>query len=774
MRSDVPAENTKHLMKIKFLNKAIDAINLPALLRSTSVTNKIPVYFRDKEPPIVSYEYTSTVASKLFNFSPALSNLNVSEYFSNPQTCQCKESKFCYEPHGHVITGDLRVIENAKLRELVAKGPKYREPNRVNWKATETMFLESIDLYAKNWAKREQVELKYLSEWKDQLKELVADRISDLKGHFKSPKCKVLDQPDVKDTLHKLHANYVLVPADKAANNVIIVCKKYYIDTLVKELGINNVNINNPIYIPIDDSFETIMKSHNQFITSVGLEISEEDQNLPYLYWTPKLHKSPYKHRFIAGSSKCTTKDLSCLLTKVLSTIKDGLVRYCSTQTSRNGVNNMWILKNSTSLLSSLDQLDVRTATSVQTFDFSTLYTSIPHDLLKSRISNLVHNAFRKKDGSVRYTHIKVTRAKGYFTHDINGSGDNMYTADNICKMIEFLIDNIFVQFGGRLFRQVIGIPMGTNCAPLLADLFLYSYENEFLDNMIRSGHRRLARSFNPCYRYIDDLIVFNNKKFLDYLKEIYPSQLTVEKANKSDHLADYLDLTFIINSGGKLSTRLYDIFVQFGGRLFRQVIGIPMGTNCAPLLADLFLYSYENEFLDNMIRSGHRRLARSFNPCYRYIDDLIVFNNKKFLDYLKEIYPSQLTVEKANKSDHLADYLDLTFIINSGGKLSTRLYDKRDDFDFHIVNFPYLSSNIPSGPCYDVYISQLIRYARCCSHYDDFRYRHKCLVDRLLSQGYIALRLEKSFKKFYGRYQDLIEKYQRSVNVMVNDSFPG
>ena len=308
----------------------------------------------------------------------------------------------------------------------------------------------------------------------------------------------------------------------------------------------------------------------------------------------------------------------------------------------------MWILKNSTSLLSSLDQLDVRTATSVQTFDFSTLYTSIPHGLLKSRISNLVHNAFRKKDGSVRYTHIKVTRAQGYFTHD---------TADNICKMIEFLIDNIFVQFGGHLFRQVIGIPMGTNCAPLLADLFLYSYENEFLENMIKSGHRRLARSFNLCYRYIDNLIVFNNKTFLDYLKEIYPSELTVEKANKSDHLADYLDLTFIIDSGGKLSTRLDD---------------------------------------------------------------------------------------------------------------------KRDDFDFHIVNFLFLSSNIPSGPSYSVYISQLIRYARCCSHYEDFRYRHKCLVDRLLSQGYRALSFEKSFKKFYGRYQDPIEKYQRSVNLMVNDSFPG
>ena len=416
-----------------------------------------------------------------------------------------------------------------------------------------------------------------------------------MKGHFKSPKCKVLDQPDVKDTLHKLHANYVLVPAEKAANDVIIVCKKYYIDTKIKELRINNVNINNPTYISIDDSFETIVKSHNQFLTSVGLEMCEEDQNLPYLYWTPKLHKSPSKRRFIAGSSKCTTKDLSCVLTKVLSTIKDGLVRYCNTKTSCSGVKNMCILKNSTNLLSSFDQLDVRTATSVQTFDFSTLYTSIPHDLLKSRISNLVHNAFRKKDGSVRYTHIKVTRAQMYFTHDINGGRDNMYAADNICKMIEF---------------------------------------------------------------------------FIDY------------------------------------------IFVQFGGRLFHQVIGIPVGTNCAPLLADHFFYSYENEFLDNMIKSGHRRLARSFNLCYRYIDDLIVFNNKTFLDYLKDIYLSQLTVEKANKSDHLADYLDLPFIIDSGGKLSTRLDDKLNDFDVHIVNFPFLSSNIPSGPSYGVYISQLIRYA--------------------------------------------------------------
>ena len=231
------------------------------------------------------------------------------------------------------------VIENVKLRELVAKGPKYREPNKINSQSTETMISNSIDLYVEQWSKREQVDLKYLSKWKNQIKELVVEHISSLK--------------------EKIH---------KAANNVTVVCKKYYIETLIKELGINTTNISpNSTYIPSTDSFHEILKSHCKFIESVGLEMSEEDKNLPYLYWTPKLHKVPFKHRFIAGSSKCTTKDLSCLITKVLTTVKDGLIRYNNIKTSRNGVNSMWIVKNSTSLLSSLDQLDVRTATSVQT-----------------------------------------------------------------------------------------------------------------------------------------------------------------------------------------------------------------------------------------------------------------------------------------------------------------------------------------------------------------------------------------------------------------------
>ena len=105
------------------------------------------------------------------------------------------------------------------------------------------------------------------------------------------------------------------------------------------------------------------------------------------------------------------------------------------------------------------------------------------------------------------------------------------------------------------------------------------------------------------------------------------------------------------------------------------------------------------------------RRLARSFNLCYRYIDDSIVFNNKKFIDYVKDIYPSELNVEKSNRLDDQANYLGLTFITGNDNRLYTKLYGKRDDF---IVNFSFFSGNIPSGPSYGVYISQLIRYARC------------------------------------------------------------
>ena len=92
-------------------------------------------------------------------------------------------------------------------------------------------------------------------------------------------------------------------------------------------------------------------------------------------------------------------------------------------------------------------------------------------------------------------------------------------------------------------FQQTVNLPMGTNCVPLLADLFLYSYENEFLYKLIKEGKRKFTRKFSLSYHYTDDLISFSNKRFKEFISDIYPEELTISKTTESTSVASYLDL---------------------------------------------------------------------------------------------------------------------------------------------------------------------------------------------------------------------------------------
>ena len=127
--------------------------------------------------------------------------------------------------------------------------------------------------------------------------------------------------------------------------------------------------------------------------------------------------------------------------------------------------------------------------------------------------------------------------------------------------------------------------------------------------------------------------------------------------------------------------------------------------------------------------------LLKAFNSTSRYLDDLLNIDNPYFEGMVNQIYPSELQLNKANTSITEAPFLDLHLSI-SNGFVSSKIYDKRDDFDFDIVNFPFLDGDVPRPPSYGVYISQLIRFARVCSHVDDFDTRNKCLTAKLLKQG--------------------------------------
>jgi hypothetical protein len=115
------------------------------------------------------------------------------------------------------------------------------------------------------------------------------------------------------------------------------------------------------------------------------------------------------------------------------------------------------------------------------------------------------------------------------------------------------------------------------------------------------------------------------------------------------------------------------------------------MGTNYAPLLSDLFLYSYEADFMHGLLKKNEKKLARTFNFTFRYIDDVFSLNNSRFGGFVDRIYPIDLEIKDITDTDIYAAYLDVNLEIDSDGRLRTKIYDKRDDLNLPVVNFPFI-----------------------------------------------------------------------------------
>ena len=193
----------------------------------------------------------------------------------------------------------------------------------------------------------------------------------------------------------------------------------------------------------------------------------------------------------------------------------------------------------------------------------------------------------------------------------------------------------------------------------------------------------------------------------------------------------------------------LDNIYFRFGTKLYRQIVGIPMGTNCAPLVADLFLFCYERDFMTSLSDDKQAEIIEAFKSTSRYLDDLLNIDNPYFEGVVNRIYPPELQLNKVNTSDTEAPFLDSHLSI-SKGFVSSKIYDKRDDFDFDIVNFPFLDGDVPRSTSDGVYISQLIRFAGLSSHVADFNNRNKSLTAILLQQDYRYHKLTGSLMRLY------------------------
>ena len=263
-----------NFVKVYFQAKVIECLRLSYILRKHS--DCIPDDFVDRDIPTVLYKRSKNIGSTIFNYKDTVEEVKTDEWKTNYNLlpgCDCKDSKFCDPHHGHIVTGDLRFIKNKKLRSLLRKGPGYRERQSVNWKRFMTDFKVSLDNCVNKWASSEEQDVSCLNEWKAKVLHDVQNAIKRLntkRRYNQKRKTMILKSPKVMRELAELQKKYVFVPTDKAANNIAVVCKRFYIEKTMKELNIFSDDQKNQnsasTYRTSDEGIAAIIKSHIRYM----------------------------------------------------------------------------------------------------------------------------------------------------------------------------------------------------------------------------------------------------------------------------------------------------------------------------------------------------------------------------------------------------------------------------------------------------------------------------------------------------------------------------
>jgi hypothetical protein len=477
------------------------------------------------------------------------------------------------------------------------------------------------------------------SEWRDAVITSVKGKLDRFTAYAYNA---VLLKPAVSEDLSGLQEKFVFVPTDKASNNVSIVCKKFYVQ-------LHHDEINSNTYQPSTESPEEIIRRHEAFLYSHGIKPHPDNKQLPFLYATTKMHKNPIKFRFITSGKNTSLTQLSVAVGLCLQRglrIAKNHSKYSNNFHRRN---DFYVIDSNQDVLDFMFENNFMSGRkSITTFDFSTLYTSIPHDQLKVNLSNFVNRIFDIKDK--KYIVCNLYNKCAYLSDSDNISRSHIrFTKSSLIECINFLIDNSYIMFNDRVYRQVIGIPMGTNAGPHIANIYLHQYEHQ-------------------------------------YFVKLYEGNMKEELANL-EHV-------------------------------------------------------------------------------FRFQDDLISFNDEGYLEYcISEIYPPEMVVNKTNISVRKSNFLDMTISIYRG-KFYFSLYDKRDDYDFDVISFPFLDGNVPKGQSYGIFISQLVRYSRVNCSFNRFLGNVKDLVGKLTNQHFEAAALRKRFEVFIDKHFDVWGKFGLPLNV--------
>ena len=622
---------------INFITKEIEDIGLTNIFNDPIIRSYFPSRHLAKKFTNIDFKFTvsnkyqNSIRSYICNYKRNI----LSAPPENGYTCNCHlYPDFINKDVGHVITGDVNVVANKRLRKLFKKGFSFIEPIFKNKSEIFCSLKRDITSYIVGLSNKFSLNLRYFDEWKVSVLAKIKHAVDNVKIYNK--KSESILKSECSD-LNILKDHFVLSGIDKANNNISFTCKKYYIENIYNELSSTST------YELSDLTEEEIVKSHIRFCSKYNIEVP--DKFLPFMHMLPKFHKPSIDFRYIAAGKKSSTKTLSKLLSSVFKLV-DSTLKYMDNYKFKfQNTSGYWVVKNKDAVISSLNYLNNSTyANSTASFDFKKLYTNLPHDKVICKISDLITRCF--EDKKVDYIVInKWFRA----SWSNKNKGNWVLKCADIIEMFTFLINNIYVKFQGKVYKQVIGVPMGCDCAPQVADLFLFWYEHDYISRMV-TDNNNIVTKFKHCKRYIDDLNIPN---------------------------------------------------------------------------------------------------------CTQEISQIIT----------NDIYPDELEIVCTNVNDNKrSTFLDLDIIVNKG--FVTRLYDKRRDFSFKVVTLPNLKSNIPTAPAYGIFTGELYRICKSCSEVSQFIAEVRLLCTKLIRQNFNKNVLNHKLSCFLKNRPACLSKYWVNLKV--------
>ena len=390
----------------------------------------------------------------------------------------------------------------------------------------------------------------------------------------------------------------VCTSMDKAETTLMFMCPKLYVDKLLTDLETGAT------YQPATLSHADLLHAHNGFCRHYGIPVDMTCQAMPHYVGTCKMHKDPPGMRFISSSNTSSMRSVSLMINRLLTQLLPGLDALFADVFQSVGIDakwtqHSWILKNTAAAIPLINAWNSIYASHsaplprLYTYDFERLYSNIPSGDMHAKIMQVVGKIFASHS---QHAGIKVWEAAPavWLTasqmpardSDRHGTGYAgnffIYDLETIAEFLRHLLDDMYVRFGDQLLRQVMGTPMGTNCASLLANFYLAMYELAFLENLAnlatdttnpqakQTQAKHILKSFLMTGRYIDDLLSINNPylKFLLYTSQtlfyhdlhgIYPDTLLLKCAHSGTEVP-FMDISIRPSGrGSRLTTVLYD-----------------------------------------------------------------------------------------------------------------------------------------------------------------------------------------------------------------------